>query len=515
MNEIIERIDLDKIYIVPANRRIGGYDEAKLAQLAESIKAVGVQEPAVVRKIAEEDPRAKKGFSFELVAGARRLKASSLAGLVFLPCVVRDLDDAAALRIRLIENLHREDIHPLDEAAGYEELQELGGYDVELIAQEVGRSPAYVYQRLRLLNLVPEAKKLLLEDKISTAHAVHLARLGKDQQIWVIKEFLVRASWRHCTAAELGEWIQRNVLMQLSLATWKLDDSTLLPEAGACNACAKRSGAAPALFADLNLKKDHCLDRACFELKGEAMVARRQEELAGMEHLEVKAGWQGSAPSKGVVGPGEWVECKKKDEGAVRALVVEGDAPGRLTYGRLVKTPAGRSIPTAEEKATRELERKKLKAREETSLRLFSSVLDKIDELLVSEAALPLELYRLIVRDYWSRVWGDHQAAISKRRGWGKPARQGGWAEQGEERIEEMDQNDLLLLSAECLLSGALKINHYNATYIPEEVAAAAKVFGLDPEKVRGEVHTELGLPLEATEAEPAGVGENQAEEDE
>ena len=120
----IQEIALERLYPSEGNRRIGGFDEQKLQQLADSIKAVGVQQPAVVRlgrKAAESVGRAvgvkveATELRYEIVAGERRWKAATLAGLATLPCVIRELDDVTVIKIQTIENLQREDIHPLDE----------------------------------------------------------------------------------------------------------------------------------------------------------------------------------------------------------------------------------------------------------------------------------------------------------------------------------------------------------------------------------------------------------------
>jgi ParB family transcriptional regulator, chromosome partitioning protein len=147
MSDFIREIPLEQIQPHPSNRRVGGFDPEKLKQLAESIKAIGVQQPAVVREITGENQIRR----YELVAGERRWRASKLAGKETLPCVVRELDDAQALRIQIVENLQREDVHPLDEANGYARLLDSGTYDVEAAAScgrarscshDAGRWPA-------------------------------------------------------------------------------------------------------------------------------------------------------------------------------------------------------------------------------------------------------------------------------------------------------------------------------------------------------------------------------------
>ncbi len=117
--------------------------------------------------------------TYELVAGARRYRASKLARRESIPATVRELTDAEALELQVIENVQRVDVHPLDEAQGYAALIELqpDPYTIESIASRVGRSPAYVNGRLRLIQLIPEAKHAFYEDKLTVAHAFEIARL--------------------------------------------------------------------------------------------------------------------------------------------------------------------------------------------------------------------------------------------------------------------------------------------------------------------------------------------------
>ena len=117
--------------------------------------------------------------TYELVAGTRRFRASKLAKRESIPATVRELTDAQALELQVIENVQRVDVHPLDEAQGYAALIELepDTYTVESIGSRVGRSPAYVSGRLRLIQLNPEAKQAFYDDKLTVAHAFEIARL--------------------------------------------------------------------------------------------------------------------------------------------------------------------------------------------------------------------------------------------------------------------------------------------------------------------------------------------------
>jgi ParB/RepB/Spo0J family partition protein len=152
-------------------RRRAHYDAAALQELARNIKAVQVIEPIIVRpKAGREEPEI-----FEIVAGERRWRASREAGLEAIPAIVRALDDGEVLEIQLVENLHREGLHELEEAEGYEILMQQHRYDIEQLCAKVGRSRAYVYARLKLLALDKKSREAFYAGKLTAATALLLA----------------------------------------------------------------------------------------------------------------------------------------------------------------------------------------------------------------------------------------------------------------------------------------------------------------------------------------------------
>lgn len=153
------------------------FDKEKLAELAASVKSQGVLEPLLVRA-------AEQGGvpGYEIIAGARRFRAAKEAGLEEVPVRVVQLDDLQALEVMVVENGQREDVHPLEEAQGFHLLHTRGKFDVARIAEKIGRTPQYVYDRLKLLNLTKEAQKLFLADRFTAGHAVILARLSPEDQ---------------------------------------------------------------------------------------------------------------------------------------------------------------------------------------------------------------------------------------------------------------------------------------------------------------------------------------------
>jgi len=138
------------------------FDEEALAALAASIREIGVLQPVLVRP---------KGDGYELIAGERRWRAARRAGLTTLPALVRDADDASALEQALVENVHRSDLNPLEEAAAYQQLIEDFKLTHEEVATRVGRSRASVSNMLRLLQLPPSIQRALQEGQLSMGHA--------------------------------------------------------------------------------------------------------------------------------------------------------------------------------------------------------------------------------------------------------------------------------------------------------------------------------------------------------
>jgi len=150
-------------------------DEASLAELAESIRARGVIQPVLVRSVGDGQ--------YEILAGERRWRAARLAGLEHLPAIVREVPDEAALGIGLIENIQREDLSPIEEAAGLKRLIDEFHLTHEEAARAVGRSRTGVTNLLRLLELAPAVQALLQEGRIDMGHARALLSLSKARQV--------------------------------------------------------------------------------------------------------------------------------------------------------------------------------------------------------------------------------------------------------------------------------------------------------------------------------------------
>ena len=139
------------------------FDEETLVSLSRSITEIGVIQPIVVREL--EDGQ------YELIAGERRWRAAKRANLSAIPAIIRTSDDLSSLETAVVENLHRQDLNPLEEAAAYQQLVEEFGLTQDDVAQRVGRSRSAVANTLRLLHLPPMVQRLLIEGQLSAGHA--------------------------------------------------------------------------------------------------------------------------------------------------------------------------------------------------------------------------------------------------------------------------------------------------------------------------------------------------------
>jgi len=148
------------------------FDEAALAELSESIKIHGILQPLLVRPMSEGQ--------YELIAGERRWRASQLAQRDSIPAIVVEFDEEAALEVSIIENLQREDVTPLEEAAMFRKMTALG-YSVRQLAQKIGKDKGYVENRMRLADAPPEIRELVSVRKDTLSHAYELMRIGDER----------------------------------------------------------------------------------------------------------------------------------------------------------------------------------------------------------------------------------------------------------------------------------------------------------------------------------------------
>jgi ParB family chromosome partitioning protein len=293
------------------------FDDKNLQELAASMKTQGILAPLLVRET--------EASKYEVVAGARRLRAARLAELETVPVRVVKLTDAESIEAQVVENLQREDIHPLEEALGFKSLLDLREpvYTIATIASRAGKSEAYVYGRVRLADLIPRVAEAFLKDQITIGHALLIAKLPASQQQEAFSAAF-RGLWTSegnsqvlIPVRELAAWIESNILLQLASAPFDKQDETLVPDAGSCVNCPKRTGFNKLLFPDV--RKDSCTSPDCFRAKIDACVKNTLETKP--ELVQISAAWNSREGNP--LGRNQYVELeikKPKPNGASTKL---------------------------------------------------------------------------------------------------------------------------------------------------------------------------------------------------
>jgi ParB/RepB/Spo0J family partition protein len=270
------------------------YNQYKLEELAESIRTRGIITPLLARPV--------KGGMHEIAAGHRRFRAAQLAGLQWAPVRIMDLDDDAFLEVVSIENLQREDIHPLEEGDGFRELLKRNGYDVATLADKIGKPQPYVRGRLELADLVPVVRESFLQDAITIGHARLISRLDPAKQEDALRSCF--QTWGDRTLIPVKDFrrqLLHNQGADLSKAPFSLDDVTLKRDAGACATCPKCTGVQRSLLAD-DTGEQTCLDRGCYDRKVQAHVAA----LTASGFVQIS---HAHKPPQGAIGFNDYVEA--------------------------------------------------------------------------------------------------------------------------------------------------------------------------------------------------------------
>lgn len=214
--------DTAKFEMLPLGRLQAGlnprksFDVAKMAELTESIRMRGVMQPILVRPHPTS-------LGWQIVAGERRVRASRAAGLEVIPAMVRELDDATALKLALTENLQKADLDQLEEAEGYHALMhEPHNLTVDQVAEEIGKSRSYIYSRVRLMALGAAAREAFREGRIDTSRALLIARVpGEKLQADALK--LALTNWggdQVMPYRELFNRLRNNYMVPISSAAW-------------------------------------------------------------------------------------------------------------------------------------------------------------------------------------------------------------------------------------------------------------------------------------------------------
>jgi len=334
-------LPLDILTESAANPR-RNFDPDALDELAESIRAQGLLSPLIVRP--------KGQHAFEIVAGARRYRAARLAGLANVPARIVELTDAQAIETSIVENLQRRDVHPLEEASGYAALLHLEEpkYSIEQIAAKCGKPPAFIAARLKLTELVPAVAEAFARGEIGTGHALLLAKLQPEQQ----EEALTACYQEQYGSANpskriqlpvrhLQQWIEHNILLELASAPFSKEDAQLVPDAGSCLECQKRTGHNTLLFEGMGTQHDSCSDPKRYAAKVEAHV--RQSIANKPKLVQISTAYGQPKEGNAVLPRNKYVEIRRRNRRR------KSSAIGRST--KRASSPPRPSSPKAARKA--------------------------------------------------------------------------------------------------------------------------------------------------------------------
>jgi len=363
----VRMIPLDLLDENPLNPR-RSMDDAALQELAQSIRQSGILQPLSVR------PETIDGLveeRYEIVCGHRRAQAATIAELLEVPCIVREMTDQEAAEIALVDNLQRVDVAALDEAEAFAALLQIHG-SIEAVAKRVGKEIGHVAKRLKLQTLTLHSRDSLREKLITVDHALLLARLGSDDQNaalkWLLdsqagvkkpldkvyadrlascrkddededRSFRMR-TWEPVSPLRLKEHIEQTSGRKLSRAPWDLD-AVMLPVIQVCSICPSNTNANTALFSDLAIEEATCADGLCFERKRAAFVALKLRTATDDMFPPLRVSWKltsvkprmmtvkdstlkrdiSKPDEKQLFKAGQWIEAKPKSCAHVRSAV--------------------------------------------------------------------------------------------------------------------------------------------------------------------------------------------------
>jgi ParB/RepB/Spo0J family partition protein len=426
----------------PTNTRTT-FKKESLAELTRSVKEKGIIQPILVRPV---------GKRFQIVAGERRFKAANMAGLKEIPASVKNLSDEEALDAQLIENLQREDVHPLEEADGFLRMKDVSKLEIPEIAQRVAKDQRYIARRLALTDLIEEAREDFRKELITLAHALEICVLSSELQPFALAACYERKSgWsekeqtythqpdkdkpaRHVKF--LQSWIEQNIHLNLRKAPFKLDDARLREDGLTCVECPQRSGFSKTLFADIK-NTDTCLNPMCFQAKIQTLVQ------VTMAEIEKKSGKPAAYVSpyyspnraKDSIGKSDYQQLEKKAdrcEFAEQAVYAEGEEVGRVIWicreksckdhmGRVGASHSSSTVSTSGNSQGGDSPEKRNKRKQE----IFDIKVDDIVRKRVMKEALqtyrwPLERAHLneVVKEFFRRIASDDQRTICEVFGW-------------------------------------------------------------------------------------------------
>lgn len=495
-----------------------------IADLGESIKLHDVVQPITARPYPAARGPAPDGVLYEIVIGEGRWRGARHAGLADIPFFWRELSDEQALELQLIENLKRKDLTAIEEAEGYRRLMKDHGHSADTLAAKIGKSRGYIYARIKLLDLCPPALKFFAEGKLDASTALLVARIPVPElQVAAAKKIAAGGGYygEHEPMAyrRAAEMVQREFMLKLAEAPFPRADADLVPSAGRCHDCPKRTGNAADLFADVK-SADMCIDPTCHEAKVAAHIKRQKEAakkegvkvIDGAEAKKIKPNSYGELTGglvsldKEVYIDGKYQTLRKalgKDAPPTEALIVDPHHKGKMIEAVATATikeklqakgiDAGlgrRGKSTAEKEAERKHKqeatwRQRLFDQVRSRLTVDFSPSDEVENLTANE-------YRLVAESLFGRTGFDDQKRIARL--WIGPSdeKQEDHALVHElaKRIANMERGDCCRLLIELAIVGDVSIPSYSDRK-PEKLLAMANSLDIDTAAIKAAVIAE------------------------
>ena len=335
---MLQEVELADIVPSKTNPR-KEFKEEDLNDLAASIKSVGLMQPLVLHKDSKES-------KFGLISGERRFRAAGIAGLSSVPCMVYDkLSDEIVLEMQITENLQRQDINPMEESDAFQQLIGMGMATAEVIADKLGKSTKYVYDRIILQKVVPEVQQSIRDGKLTITHGKQFARLPFFEQSKILEE----VDMEDLSVAELRDEISSMFKLKLEAAAFDITSKTLVKKAGACTTCSKRSGCNLVLFDDVQ-QDDICFDAECWKTKLDAHIALTiaNLEAEGKEVIKISAAWD--TKLKDVLPNNKWSEVDEEESNLYGIVVEQGMYTTSYKVGQAIRLHDNR-YPVVQEPA--------------------------------------------------------------------------------------------------------------------------------------------------------------------
>lgn len=504
--------------------RRGRFNKAALKELTESIKSVGVAQAILVRPFRDEMVKCE---AFEVVAGERRVLAARQAGLEEIPATVRDLSDDQVIELQLIENLQREDLHELAEAEGYEQLAKRG-HSADDIAAKVGKSRGTVYARMKLLALIPEARKAYYDGKLCASVALLVARIPEQLQKQALKD-VTALQWGYgddkapMSARAAQKHIHDTYMLRLSDAGFKTSDADLVPAAGPCSTCPKRTGNQPELFGDVT-NAHVCTDPGCFKQK---VAAHAERVLAAAAETGQRVLTGGDAKKVARYGTDAhqlegYVRLDAKDYHSgngkprtYRQLLGKEYVPTLLQdpdTGKMIEVAPNKDVDKAHgdnfrssnDASSRRINADRLAAERKHKLEIaYRIALFKAvraaggDRKILTRRELEVVAARLL-----DRLENDSKKRLFAANGWEPKKSRYNTEWLPPTPVEKMSDAELALFVRDCSVAHELQVWQYSGDTKPKALEAAAAALDVDAKRIRREL--EAAAKAKAEKRAPA-----------